>query len=79
MGLIGGKAVRNLNTTRAELQEAWQRLRQRWQGTTVLWNDPMCRQFEREFWQPLESQTLAVLKEMERLVQVIAQARQSVR
>ena len=79
MGLIGGKAVRNLNTTRAELQEAWQRLRQRWQGTTVLWNDPMCRQFEREFWQPLEDQMPATLKEMERLAQVIAQARRGVR
>ena len=33
--------MRNLNTTRAELQEAWQRVRQRWQGTIALWNDPV--------------------------------------
>ena len=30
----------NLHTTRAELQEAWQRLCQRWQGTTAFGNDP---------------------------------------
>jgi hypothetical protein len=38
----------NLHTTRAELQEAWQRLSQRWQGTMALWNDPVRWQFERE-------------------------------
>jgi len=71
--------MNNLNTTRDELQEAWQRVRQRWQGTTALWNDPMRWQFEREFWQPLEDHAPATLKEMERLVQVIAQARRGVR
>jgi len=71
--------MRNLNTITAELQEAWQRLRQRWQGTTALWNDPMRRQFEREFWQPLEDQTPVTLREMEQLAQVITQAQRSVR
>jgi len=69
----------NLNTTRVELQEAWQLLRQRWQGTTVLWNDPMRWQFEREFWQPLEDQVPVTLREMEQLAKVIAQAQRSVR
>jgi hypothetical protein len=69
----------NLHTNRAKLQEPWQRLRQRWQGTTALWNDPMRWQFEQEFWQPLEVQVPATLKEMERLAGVIAQARRSVR
>jgi hypothetical protein len=69
----------NLNTTRAKLHEAWQRLRQRWQGTTALWNDPMRWQFEQEFWQSLENQVPITLKEMERLAEVIAQARRSVK
>jgi len=69
----------NLNTTRAELQEAWQRLRQRWAETKTLWNDPVRQRFEREFWQPLETQMPAILGEMERLAQIIAQARRSVR
>ncbi len=69
----------NLNATRAELQEAWQRLNLRWQETCSLWDDPVRRQFEREFWQPLESQAPATAQEMERLGQIIAQARGSVK
>ncbi|MBC7264335.1 MAG: hypothetical protein H5T64_08235 [Chloroflexi bacterium] len=69
----------NLNTITAELDEAWQRLRQRWEETKAMWNDPVRWQFEREFWQPLESQVPIILKEMERLAQVIAQARRNVR
>lgn len=68
----------NLNTTGTKLQEAWQRLCLRWQETTPLWNDPVRWQFEREYWQPLESQMPATQREMERLAQVIAQARRSV-
>jgi len=68
----------NLSTTGAELQEAWQRLCLRWQETISLWNDPVRWQFEREYWQPLEGQMPATLKEMERLAQVVAQARRSV-
>jgi len=36
-------------------------------------------QFEREFWQPLESQVPTTLQEMERLAQVIAGARRNVK
>ena len=69
----------NLNDTRAELQEAWQRLNLRWQETTALWNDPVRRHFEREFWQPLEGQWQPTVTDMERLAQVIAQAQRSVK
>lgn len=69
----------NLSVTGAELQESWQRLCQRWQGTIALWNDPMRWQFEREFWLPLENQMPLTLREMEQLAQVIAKARRSVR
>jgi hypothetical protein len=71
--------MRNLSITRAELHEAWQRVCQRWQGTTALWNDPVRWQFEREFWQPLEDQVPLTLREMERLAEVIAGARRSVK
>ena len=69
----------NLNTTRAEMQDAWQRLHQRWEETKTLWNDLVRRRFEKEPWTPLENQTRTTLKEMGRLAQVIAQARRSVR
>jgi hypothetical protein len=69
----------NLNSTAAELQETWQRLRQRWTDTVAVWNDPVRWDFEKQYWQPLEGQTQATQREMERLAQVIAQARRSVR
>ncbi|MFQ5856282.1 MAG: hypothetical protein ACE5LU_11625 [Anaerolineae bacterium] len=69
----------NLNTTSAELQEAFQRLRQRWEETKPLRNDPVRRRFEKEHWTPLERQVQATQREMEQLAQVIAQARRSVK
>ena len=71
--------MENLSATRAELQESWQRLCQRWQGTTALWSDPMHWQFEREFWQPLETQVLATMNEMQKLADIVAQARRRVK
>ncbi|HIC87993.1 MAG TPA: hypothetical protein EYP04_01105 [Anaerolineae bacterium] len=69
----------SLNVTHNQLQQAWQQLRRQWQETAALWNDPVRWQFEQEFWQPLERQVPATLQEMDRLAQVMAQARQNVR
>lgn len=69
----------SLNTARDELLEAWQRLSRTREHVRGVWNDPVYRQFEREFWQPLETQMPPTFKELERLAQVIAQARQNVR
>lgn len=69
----------SLHITYNQFQQAWQQLRQQWHKTTALWNDPVRWQFEQEFWQPLESQVPVTLLKMERLAQVIAQARQNVR
>lgn len=69
----------NLNSTQADLQASWRRLDQRWEETKVVWNDPVRRRFEQEYWTPLENQTRTTLKEMERLAQVIAQVRRSVK
>ena len=69
------ESVSNIAT---ELQGALQALRQRWQETTEVWDDPVRWQFEREFWQPLETQVTATQREMERLAHSIAQAQHSV-
>lgn len=69
----------SLNVTSNQLQTAWQHLRNQWQKTAEAWNDSVRWQFEREFWQPLESQMPRTIQEMERLAQVIAQARQNVK
>jgi hypothetical protein len=68
----------NLNTTIAQLDSAWKTLRQRWEATKAVWNDPVRWDFEKEYWMPLEGQVLATQREMERLAQVIAQARRNV-
>lgn len=68
-----------LQATAAELLEAWRRLQQRWQDSRALWNDPVARSFEKERWTPLEQQSRAAQQEMERLAQVVAQARRSVK
>ena len=68
----------SLNIAGTELQEAWKRLRLRWQETISLWNDPVRWDFEKEYWTPLETQVPITQREMERLAQVIAQARRSV-
>ncbi|MBM4467317.1 MAG: hypothetical protein FJ014_17485 [Chloroflexi bacterium] len=69
----------NLNTAAAQLDFAFRTLRQRWEVTTSVWNDPVRWNFEKEYWTPLEMQVPATQREMERLAQVIAQARRSVR
>jgi hypothetical protein len=61
------------------LQTAWRRLCQAWEDAKAVWNDPVRWSFEKEHWTPLEQQVPAVQREMERLAQVIAQARRSVK
>jgi len=69
----------SLNTTHEQIRNGWRVLQRQWQASCALWDDPVRRQFEREFWQDFEQVVPATLKEMERLVQVIAQARRGVR
>jgi uncharacterized protein YukE len=69
----------DLKITTGQLDSAFKTLRQRLEETKALWNDPVRRRFEKEHWTPLESQVQATQREMERLAQVIAQARRSVR
>lgn len=61
------------------LDIAWNVLSQRWEYTSSLWNDPVSKSFERDYWTTLGSQNRATLKEMQKLAQVIAEARRRVR
>ncbi len=69
----------SLNNTAAELHDAWQRLRQRWEDAKSLWNDPVRWNFEKDYWTQLEGQVQVTQREMERLAQVITQAQRSVK
>lgn len=68
----------SLNIVHSRFQQAWYQLRQQWQRTTSLWDDPVRWQFEQDFWDGLETRVSATLQAMERLAQVITQARQNV-
>jgi hypothetical protein len=50
-----------------------------WQATSALWSDAVQRDFERDHLKPLDAQVFATLREMERLAQLVAQARRHVR
>jgi hypothetical protein len=61
------------------MDSALKTLRQNWESTRAVWNDPVSWNFEKEYWVPLEAQIQATQREMEQLAQVIASARQNVK
>ncbi len=61
------------------LDTSWKKLRQKWEQTQTIWNDPVSRKFEKTFLVPLAEQMQRTQRELERLTQVIEQAQQHVR
>ncbi len=61
------------------LEVAWRTLMQRWQQTKTAWNDPVSRTFEERVMRPLAGQEERTQRELERLTEVIDQARRHVR
>jgi len=61
-----------------DLHTTWQRLTRRWEESEKEWNDPVRREFDKRYWQPLSQETQSTAREMERLAQVLAQARRAV-
>jgi len=64
--------------SRESLQSSWRILHQQCRSACDLWNDPVRHRFEREFWLEYEQVVPATVDEMERLAQIIAQARRHV-
>jgi len=69
----------SLNTAHERIRNGWRVLQRQWQASGTLWNDPVQRRFEREFWQDFERVVPATMNEMQKLAEVIAQARRGVR
>ena len=69
----------SVNLSAEKLGANAQALHQRWANTQSVWNDPVSRNFEQEYLVSLESQLQTTQREMERLAQVIAQVRRSVK
>lgn len=61
-----------------ELSVVWQRLARRWEESESDWDDAVRREFEKRYWQLLAQESQSTAAEMERLAQVLAQARRSV-
>lgn len=62
-----------------EMQEALRRLLQQWESARQVWNDSVSREFQEQYVEPLDAQTLAVQREMEKLARVLAGARKSIK
>jgi hypothetical protein len=69
----------SLNQSHDGLRAAFQTLQRQWQASREQWNDPVSRRFEREFWQEYERVTPATMAEIQKLAEVIAQARRAVK
>lgn len=62
-----------------DLNPLWQRLNTLWLESEQLWNDPVRRDFEKKTMAPLQEETLATMREMARLMEVMAKAQRSVK
>ena len=58
---------------------AWQAMQHRWLRTREVWADKAQRDFEQEYWLPLEQETRATSQEMTALMRVIAEAHRRVK
>jgi hypothetical protein len=61
----------NIHILHADFVNSWQQLQQRWHQTIDMWDDSVRYQFERDFWQPLETEVRATQRELIRLDDVI--------
>jgi hypothetical protein len=69
----------NLSAAISQLEAEWKALTLCWEETQKVWIDLVRHEFEREYWDALAPHPPAVQREMERLVQVIAGAKRSVK
>jgi hypothetical protein len=67
------------STTSDDFHALWQRLWTLWRDSEQLWDDPVRRDFEKTYMTPLQDQTTATLKEMAKLLEVIAKAQREVK
>lgn len=69
----------SLSSSANDVQQSLQRLLQKWDAAQQVWNDPVSREFQQQYLEPLHKQTRAAKQQIEKIAQVIASARQSVK
>ncbi|MGE3808299.1 MAG: hypothetical protein AB7K24_26865 [Gemmataceae bacterium] len=62
-----------LDTGRGKIYDGLKSLRADWDSVQRVWNDPVRRDFEENFWKELEVQVDATLRGTDRLSQVLIQ------
>jgi len=62
-----------------QLRETWGRLDTVWERTQQVWNDPVAREFQERYWEPMVSEVRSFHYKMEELARTIAQALRSVK
>jgi len=65
----------NLSSSSMELHGALKELRILWEETEAAWNDPVRRDFEKQFWEPFQEQILGALRAVERLSPILDKVR----
>ena len=68
-----------LNSSISTLITASKMVRKRWDDTKNVWNDPVSRSFEKQYWTPIEDHVQSTIKEMQNLAHVIEEAQCHVR
>jgi hypothetical protein len=66
----------SLNSSTMELNAALKNLRILWEETKTVWNDPVRKAFEEQYWQPLEGSTIAGIRAMNHLSPIMEKLRQ---
>ena len=66
----------NLTTGRTQLYSALKTLRLRWGETKEVWTDAVRKDFEEDFFVPLDQQVLTTLRAIDRLSEIISEMRQ---
>jgi hypothetical protein len=69
----------NLRSNQENILSEWTKLQAQWQKTSALWNDSAKVRFEKEFWQEYEPIIRATIKQLERLDQIVDQAKREVK
>ncbi len=68
-----------VTNARERIRAGWRILQTQWRATCELWNDPVRRRFERDFWQEWEQVVPSTMDAMQYLAEVISAARRAVR
>jgi hypothetical protein len=68
-----------LHSSVSQLATARQLVSQQWEQTKAVWNDLVRHHFERDYWQPLNQQLKLTQRALDKLDDVLDQAKRSVR